>query len=63
VIEKEECLDFFAKEIINRALSRSHFNMNKFVKFIEHDFETICDQLLEIRDEAKSMLKARDQDR
>jgi len=59
VTEEEGCLDSSTEEIINRALPRSHFNMNKFAKPTEHDFETVCDHLLEMRDEAKSILEAR----
>jgi len=59
VIEKEGCLDVFVEEIVNHAIARSHFDINKFAKPIEHDFETICDHLLEMKDEAKSILEAR----
>jgi len=61
VTEEEGCLDSFTEEIISRALPRSHFDMNKFAKPTEHDFETVCDHLLEMRNEAKSILEARGQ--
>ena len=45
--EDEGCLDSSAEEITRRALSRSHFDMNKFAKPTEHDFQTMCDFLNE----------------
>lgn len=57
--DEEGCLDSSAEEIINRALPRSHFNMNKFAKPTEHGFQTVCGYLLEMRNEAKSILEAR----
>ncbi len=57
--EEEGCLDTSTEEITNHPLPRSHFNMNKFAKPTEDDFETVCDHLLEMRIEAKSILEAR----
>lgn len=59
--EAEGCLDSSAEEIISRALARSHFDMNKFTKPTEDDFETVCDLLKEMKEEANEVLHARSQ--
>lgn len=59
--EDEGCLDSSAEEIARRALSRSHFNMNKFAKPTEHDFQTMCDFLNEWKTGGEEILQARHQ--
>ncbi len=60
--ETSGCLD--QSELTEKySLSRDHFNMNKFGKREEEDFETICEVIERIVEQAPVLVVARDQGR
>ncbi len=45
------------------SLSRDHFNMNKFGKLEEEDFQTVCEVIEKMVEESPQLIKGRDQGR
>ena len=43
------------------SLSRDHFHMNKFGKSTEEDFETVCEVIETMVEQAPALIKARNQ--
>lgn len=62
VNETSECLDQ-SESTEKYSLSRDHFNMNKFKKREEEDFETVCEVIEKIIEQTPALVVTRDQDR
>ena len=45
------------------SLSQDHFNMNKFGKPEEEDFQTVCEVIEKMVEESPQLIKGRDQGR
>jgi hypothetical protein len=60
VSESSGCLDL-SDATSKYSLSRSHFNMNKFGKPTEEDFETVGDVLKEMIGASPGLMLARSQ--
>ena len=60
--ETSGCLDQ-SESTEKYSLSRDHFNMNKFEKREEEDFETICEVIKRMIEQAPTLVIARDQGR
>ena len=62
VDETSGCLDQ-SESTEKYSLSRDHFNMNKFGKREEEDFETVCEVIEKMVEQAPALVVARDQGR
>ena len=60
--ETSGCLDQ-SESTEKYSLSRDHFNMNKFGKREEEDFETLCDVIEKMVEQAPTLMLARNQGR
>ena len=58
VDESSGCLDQ-SKSTEKYSLSRNHFNMNKFGKLEEEDFEMLCEVIKEMVEQASALMVAR----
>jgi hypothetical protein len=58
VSESSGCLDL-SDAISKFSLSRTHFDMNKFGKPTEEDFETVKDVIKKMVNKAHSLMQAR----
>ena len=62
VDESSGCLD--QNESTEKySLSRNHFNMNKFGRPEEEDFQTVCEVIEKMVEESSQLITARDQGR
>ena len=62
VDESSGCLDQ-SESTEKYSLSRDHFNMNKFGKPKEEDFQTVCEVIEKMVEESPRLITARDQGR
>ena len=62
VDESSGCLDQ-SESTEKYSLSRDHFSMNKFGKPEEEDFETVCEVIETIAEQASTLIAAREQGR
>lgn len=62
VDESSGCLDQ-SESTEKYSLSRDHFNMNKFGKPEEEDFQTVCEVIEKMVEESPQLIKGRDQGR
>ncbi len=62
VDESFGCLDQ-SESTEKYSLSRDHFNMKKFGKPEEEDFETVCEVIEAMVEQAPALVAARDQGR
>jgi hypothetical protein len=60
VSESSGCLDL-SDATSKYSLSRTHFDMNKFAKASEEDFETVADVIKDIAEGSPALLLARSQ--
>ena len=60
VSESSGCLDL-SDATIKHSLSRTHFDMNKFGKPTEEDFETVADVVKDMAEGSPALLWARSQ--
>jgi hypothetical protein len=60
VNERAGCLDL-SEKTSKYSLSRTHFNMNKFGKATEEDFETVADVVRAMIKESPKLVLARSQ--
>jgi hypothetical protein len=60
VSESSGCLDL-SDATSKYSLSRTHFDMNKFAKASEEDFETVADVVKDMADGSLALLLARSQ--
>lgn len=60
VSESSGCLDL-SDATSKYSLSRTHFDMNKFAKASEEDFETVAEVVKDIADGSHALLLARSQ--
>jgi hypothetical protein len=60
VSESSGCLDL--SDVTSKySLSRTHFDMNKFAKASEEDFETVADVIRDMAEGSHTLLLARSQ--
>ncbi len=62
VDESSGCLDQ-SESTEKYSLSRDHFNMNKFGKPEEEDFQTVCEVIEKMVEESPQLITARNQGR
>ena len=60
VSESSGCLDV-SDATSKYSLSRTHFDMNKFAKVLEEDFETVADVVKDMAKGSPALLSARSQ--
>jgi hypothetical protein len=60
VSESSGCLDL-SDATSKHSLSRTHFDMNKFAKASEEDFETVADVVRDMAEGSPTLLWARSQ--